>query len=74
MTTHPTPAGDDATTAPTAADAPRAHAEDHVMDLLHERVPLSLLVDLAEPGTPDSRAILEQEGAAEGRWWEPERS
>lgn len=41
-----------------------------MMHLLHEHVPLSLLVDLAEPGTPDSQAIFTAEGEPADRWWE----
>lgn len=54
------PSADDATVAPT----------EHVMDLLEERVPLSLLIDLVAPSGPDSQDILETEGAPEQAWWE----
>lgn len=41
-----------------------------VMDLLHEHVPLSLLMDLSSPSGPNSEAILDEEGAPEDEWWE----
>lgn len=43
---------------------------EQVMDLLEERVPLSLLMDLVAPSGPDSQDILETEGAPEQAWWE----
>ena len=49
--------------------------QDPVMGLLHERVPLTLLADLAElPCEQDagSRAILRTEGEPEAAWWEPQ--
>ncbi|HET8616654.1 MAG TPA: hypothetical protein VFL94_14105 [Actinomycetales bacterium] len=42
---------------------------EHVMELLEEHVPLSLLMDLVEPAGPDSRDILTTEGAPEEAWW-----
>jgi hypothetical protein len=50
-------------------DAAAAPAE-HVMELLEERVPLSLLIDLAAPSGPDSHDILETEGVPTDAWWE----
>jgi len=35
------------------------------MRLLHERIPLTLLLDLSEPGGPNSTALLLAEGGAE---------
>lgn len=51
-------------------DASEAAPTEQVMDLLEERVPLSLLMDLAAPSGPDSHDILETEGAPEQAWWE----
>jgi hypothetical protein len=44
--------------------------DDLVMTMLEHHVPLSLLVDLTEPGDPESARILADEGAPETRWWE----
>jgi len=35
------------------------------MWLLHERIPLTLLLDLSEPGGPNSTALLLAEGGAD---------
>lgn len=43
---------------------------EQVMDLLEEHVPLSLLIDLVPPDGPDSRDILDTEGAPDQAWWE----
>jgi hypothetical protein len=43
---------------------------EHVMDLLEEHVPLSLIMDLTAPAGPDSREILRAEGEPELHWWE----
>lgn len=43
--------------------------DDEVMGLLHEHVPLSLIMDLVEPSGPDSAGILRTEGAPESQWW-----
>jgi hypothetical protein len=51
----------------TATDAA---ADAAVMDLLSERVPLSLLMDLTAPAGPDSEAILDEEGEPDSAWWE----
>ena len=40
-----------------------------VMGLLSEHVPLSLLVDLADPEGPASDEILQAEGKPEDAWW-----
>lgn len=45
------------------------HDGEQVMGLLEEHVPLSLIMDLSEPAGPDSRAILQTEGAPEATWW-----
>ncbi|MEJ5915226.1 hypothetical protein [Pseudokineococcus sp. 1T1Z-3] len=42
---------------------------DHVMDMLGEHVPLSLLMDLTSPKGPDSETILDDEGLPEDSWW-----
>jgi hypothetical protein len=51
-------------------DASAAAPVEQVMELLEERVPLSLLMDLVAPTGPDSQDILETEGAPEQAWWE----
>ena len=43
--------------------------DEVVMDLLHEHVPLTLLMDMASPDGPHSQEILEDEGAPEDSWW-----
>lgn len=43
--------------------------DDKVMGLLHEHVPLSLIMDLVEPSGPDSAGILRTEGAPQSQWW-----
>jgi hypothetical protein len=43
---------------------------EQVMDLLEEHVPISLLMDLSAPAGPDSRDILDTEGAPEEAWWD----
>ncbi len=49
--------------------APGAGVDDgSVMDLLHDHVPLTLLVDLAE--APASEQLLAEEGLPEQVWWE----
>lgn len=45
-------------------------ADAAVMELLSEKVPLSLLMDLSAPAGPDSEAILDEEGEPEEAWWE----
>jgi hypothetical protein len=44
--------------------------ENPVMELLSEKVPLSLIMDLSTPAGPDSEQILEEEGEPEEAWWE----
>ena len=39
-----------------------------VMDLLHDHVPLTLLVDLVD--APASEQVLVEEGLPEDSWWE----
>ncbi len=43
---------------------------DQVKELLHEHVPLSLIMDLTAPGGPPSQEILDAEGAPEQAWWQ----
>jgi hypothetical protein len=46
-----------------------AHAVDEaVMGLLHDHVPLTLLVDLVD--APPSEQVLVEEGIPAQRWWE----
>lgn len=61
---------------PTAAGAEAAVIDDpeadaRVMELLSEKVPLSLIIDLSAPAGPDSEKILDEEGEPENAWWEP---
>lgn len=56
---------------PDGEQAEHAAAESPVMDLLSERVPLSLIIDLSAPAGPDSEQILDDEGEPENAWWEP---
>jgi hypothetical protein len=51
-------------------DEGAAAPSDHVMELLVEHVPISLLMDLVKPTGPDSRDILTTEGAPEDAWWD----
>ncbi len=60
---------DDQGEQPRTPGVPAAPVE-HVLDLLEDRVPLSLLIDLAAPSGPDSLDILETEGAPAHAWWE----
>ena len=59
------------TTGPDGAQDEAAHVDEEVMELLAEHVPLSLLMDLATPGGPPSRDLLQTEGLPEQAWWEP---
>lgn len=43
--------------------------DKRVMGLLSEHVPLSLLVDLADPQGPASDEILKEEGLPDDAWW-----
>jgi hypothetical protein len=56
--------------APVEGDAAEDAPESPVMELLQEKVPLSLLMDLTAPAGPDSEAILDEEGEPEEAWWE----
>ena len=57
-------------TPPTGPDkAAQDAVDDEVMGLLHEHVPLSLIMDLVEPSGPDSAGILRTEGAPQSQWW-----
>jgi hypothetical protein len=52
-------------------DPLQTQAEDElVMSILHEHVPLALLVDLTDTAGPASAEILAEEGGPETRWWE----
>jgi hypothetical protein len=44
--------------------------DDVVMTMLEHHVPLALLVDLTDPGDPESAEIFAEEGAPDVRWWE----
>ncbi len=65
------PNATEGTTEPDGATPQASHAEEDVMDLLAEHVPLSLLLDLATPGGPPSKDLLQAEGLPEQAWWEP---
>jgi hypothetical protein len=49
---------------------PEDHVDEAVMDLLHEHVPLTLLVDLVD--APPSEQVLVEEGLPPEQWWGPE--
>lgn len=65
--TSPEAAGPEGTPAP-AEDS--TSGSEHVMDMLGEHVPLSLLMDLTSPTGPDSVTIHDDEGLPEDSWWE----
>jgi len=46
------------------------NADEAMMSMLHEHVPLSLLCDLTAPEGPESVEILAEEGAPDDKWWE----
>ena len=50
------------------ADRPSPE-DEHVMSLLEEHVPMSLIMDLAAPAGPDSADILATEGGPDEAWW-----
>ena len=58
------------------ADGAAADAEDstsgstHVLGMLGDHVPLSLLMDLAAPTGPDSVTIHDDEGLPADSWWD----
>lgn len=56
---------------PVALPAPSDGDDGAVMHLLHDHVPLALLADLAAPGGPTSREILDSEGLPAESWWRP---
>jgi hypothetical protein len=62
------PAADAADVQPDAAGG--EDGESPVMEMLSEKVPLSLIMDLSTPAGPDSEQILEEEGEPEEAWWE----
>lgn len=53
------------------AESETTDADSQVMELLSEKVPLSLIMDLSAPAGPDSKQILDEEGEPEDAWWEP---
>jgi len=56
---------------PAFGDEARGEPDDDlVMTMLEHHVPLALLVDLTDPGDPESARILAAEGGPETRWWE----
>ncbi len=57
------------TTAPRDTTA----ADERVMGMLQQHVPLSLLADLLDPLGPESETILDTEGQPDTAWWEPRR-
>ncbi len=52
-----------------ALDEADDEASAEVMHLRREGVPLALLADLADPGGPQSPAILQDEGLPDVAWW-----
>ena len=48
----------------TAATEPLASEGEHLIGMLEEHVPISLIMDLSVPAGPDSRDILDTEGRA----------
>ncbi len=44
--------------------------DEAMMTMLHDHVPLSLLMDLTSPTGPESAEILAEEGLPETAWWE----
>ena len=42
---------------------------EQLIEMLAEHVPISLIMDLAVPAGPNSRDILDTEGAPDGTWW-----
>lgn len=58
---------EDLQTGPAAVDDDAA--DETVMTMLHEHVPLSLILDLTTPEGPDSASILAEEGQPEDAWW-----
>ena len=42
---------------------------EQLIEMLAEHVPISLIMDLSGPAGPDSRDILDTEGAPDGTWW-----
>ena len=53
-----------------AAAPPHNTADEAVMSMLQEHVPLSLICDLGTPDGPGSSDILAEEGQPDFRWWE----
>ena len=53
----------------TAATEHVASEGEHLIGMLEEHVPISLIMDLSVPAGPDSRDILDTEGAPDGTWW-----
>lgn len=76
MTTSPTPTSPDPASGQSHGQDASAPAEastsgsEHVMDMLGEHVPLSLLMDLTSPTGPDSVSIHDDEGLPEDSWWD----
>jgi len=58
------------TTKAVAAFPEHSPADEAVMSMLHEHVPLSLLCDLTSPAGPGSAEILAEEGEPADKWWE----
>lgn len=66
QTTDSGDAVDEVQTGPAAGEDA---ADETVMAMLHEHVPLSLILDLTTPEGPDSASILAEEGQPEDAWW-----
>ncbi|GAA2022284.1 hypothetical protein WDZ16_13125 [Pseudokineococcus marinus] len=70
MTTSPTPTSPEPAEGSTPSDEASTSGSEHVMDMLGEHVPLSLLMDLTSPTGPDSVTIHDDEGLPEDSWWD----
>ena len=58
------------TKAAVADSCEHSPADEAVMSMLHDHVPLSLLCDLTSPEGPESAEILAEEGEPADKWWE----
>lgn len=52
-----------------STDTATPRRDDLVMSMLHDHVPLALLIDLTASDGPLSTEILSAEGAPETAWW-----
>jgi hypothetical protein len=52
-----------------STDTATLKRDDLVMSMLHDHVPLALLIDLTSTDGPRSTEILSAEGRPETAWW-----